>query len=178
MAGKKAHGFIMIFTGNGKGKTTAALGAAFRALGHNFKVVMIQFIKGTWKYGELEAAKKFDNFSIVPMGRGFLNLDAEVPDPVDCALAEEIWDICDEKIMSDEYDIVICDEAIYALSYGVLSVDRVLETLARKPEWVNVILTGRGVPKELVEVADLVTEMREIKHPRQQWIKAQRGIEF
>ena len=178
MAGKKGHGFIMVFTGNGKGKTTAALGAAFRALGHNFKVVMVQFIKGNWKYGELEAAKKFDNFLIVPMGRGFLNLDAEVPDPADCALAEEIWDICDEKIMSDEFDVVICDEVIYALSYGVLPVAKVLETLARKPEWVNVILTGRGAPKELIEVADLVTEMREIKHPRQQWIKAQRGIEF
>lgn len=174
----KRHGLIIINTGNGKGKTTAALGTVFRALGQGFKVAMVQFIKGGWQYGELNAAEKFENFSLEPMGHGFLKLGDAEPDPADCALAEKTWSRCAEKILSGECDLVVCDEVNYALSYGLLPVTMVLETLAKKPSRVHVILTGRDAPKELVEAADLVTEMREIKHPYQKGIKAQRGIEF
>ena len=174
----KRHGLIIINTGNGKGKTTAALGTVFRALGQGFKVAMIQFIKGGWRYGELNAAEKFPNFSLEPMGHGFLKLGDGEPAPEDCALAEKTWAECAAKILSDEYDLVVCDEVNYALSYGLLPVATVLDTLARKPQRLHVILTGRNAPEELLEAADLVTEMREIKHPYQQGIKAQRGIEF
>ncbi len=172
------HGLIIINTGNGKGKTTAALGTAFRALGQGFKVAMVQFIKGGWRYGELNAAEKFENFFIEPMGHGFLKLGDENPDPADCELAERTWRRCAELILSDQYDLVVCDEVNYALSYRLLPVEMVIDTLKRKPPRVHVILTGRDAPAELVELADLVTEMREIKHPFQKGIKAQRGIEF
>lgn len=172
------HGLIIINTGNGKGKTTAALGTVFRALGQGFKVAMVQFIKGGWRYGELNAAEKFDNFFIEPMGHGFLKLGAEEPDPADCELAEKTWRRCAELILSDEYDLVVCDEVNYALSYRLLPVEMVIETLKQKPSRVHVILTGRDAPPELIEIADLVTEMREIKHPFRKGIKAQRGIEF
>jgi cob(I)alamin adenosyltransferase len=174
----KRHGLIIVNTGNGKGKTTAALGTVFRALGQGFKVAMVQFIKGGWRYGELNAAEKFANFSLEPMGHGFLKLGDEKPAREDCELAEKTWARCAEKILSDENDLVVCDEVNYALSYGLLPVEMVLKTLAQKPPRVHVILTGRNAPAELIEVADLVTEMREIKHPYQKGIKAQRGIEF
>ncbi|HIE08143.1 MAG TPA: cob(I)yrinic acid a,c-diamide adenosyltransferase [Desulfarculaceae bacterium] len=174
----KRHGLIIVNTGNGKGKTTAALGTVFRALGQGFKVAMIQFIKGGWRYGELSAAEKFADFSLEPMGHGFIKLGDGDPAPEDCALAEKTWAKCAEKILSDEYDLVVCDEVNYALSYGLLPVAMVLETLSRKPPRLHVILTGRNAPEELIEMADLVTEMREIKHPYQKGIKAQRGIEF
>ncbi len=174
----KRHGLIIVNTGNGKGKTTAALGTVFRALGQGFKVAMIQFIKGGWRYGELSAAEKFADFSLEPMGHGFIKLGDGDPAPEDCALAEKTWAKCAEKILSDEYDLVVCDEVNYALSYGLLPVTMVLKTLSRKPQRLHVILTGRNAPEELIEMADLVTEMREIKHPYQKGIKAQRGIEF
>ncbi|MBN2808130.1 MAG: cob(I)yrinic acid a,c-diamide adenosyltransferase [Deltaproteobacteria bacterium] len=175
---EKRHGLIIVNTGHGKGKTTAALGTVFRALGQGFKVAMIQFIKGGWQYGELAAAKKFENFSLEPMGKGFLKLGDGDPLPEDCALAEKTWALCADRILSEKYDLVVCDEVNYALSYGLLPVSMVLETLARKPSWVHVILTGRDAPEALLAVADLVTEMREIKHPYQKGIMAQRGIEF
>ncbi len=174
----KRHGLIIVNTGNGKGKTTAALGTVFRALGQGFKVAMIQFIKGGWRYGELKAAEKFADFSLEPMGHGFIKLGDGDPAPEDCALAEKTWAKCAEKILSDEYDLVVCDEVNYALSYGLLPVAMVLKTLSRKPQRLHVILTGRNAPEELIEMADMVTEMREIKHPYQKGIKAQRGIEF
>ncbi|HDS16224.1 MAG TPA: cob(I)yrinic acid a,c-diamide adenosyltransferase [Proteobacteria bacterium] len=176
--GDKRHGLIIINTGHGKGKTTAALGTVFRALGQGFKVAMVQFIKGGWRYGELNAAEKFDNFTLEPMGQGFLKLGEGEPAAEDCALAEKTWAHCEQKILSGEYDLVVCDEVNYALSYGILPVNRVLETLARKPPRVHVMLTGRDAPEALIEAADLVTEMREIKHPYRKGIKAQRGIEF
>jgi cob(I)alamin adenosyltransferase len=173
-------GLIIINTGNGKGKTTAALGVAFRALGHGFNVCMVQFIKGSWKYGELEAAKKFDNFTLLPMGKGFVNLGAKEPDKEDVKLAKETLEKGKEAIFSEKYKIVILDEINYALTYKLIHVKQVLEILTDKPNNVHVILTGRGADKfpELINVADLVTEMREIKHPYHRGITAQRGIEF
>jgi cob(I)alamin adenosyltransferase len=173
-------GLIIINTGNGKGKTTAALGLAFRALGHNFKVCMVQFIKGSWKYGELESAKKFENFTLLPMGKGFVNFGAKEPDPKDTELAEETLAKGKDAINSGEYKLVILDEILYALCYNLIKIEDVLEIVKNKPDNVHVVLTGRGLDKfpELIKVADLVTEMKEIKHPYQQGITAQRGIEF
>ncbi len=173
-------GLIIIHTGNGKGKTTAALGVAFRALGHNLKVCMVQFIKGSWKYGELEAAKKFENFTLLPMGKGFVNLGSKEPDPEDIRLAGETLKKGKEALMSGEYAIVIFDEINYALSYNLIKIEDVLTMLKDKPQNVHVILTGRDANKfpELIELSDLVTEMKEIKHPYQQGISAQVGLEF
>lgn len=171
-------GLIIVHTGNGKGKTTAALGLAFRALGNGFKVCMLQFIKGTWKYGELKAAEKFENFEIIPMGKGFVNLGAEKPDPKDVEAAKEAFDKAKEVILSKNYDMVILDEINYAILYKLIDVNDVLDVLKRKPENLHVVLTGRNAHEKIIEIADLVTEMREIKHPYQKGIKAQRGIEF
>ena len=171
-------GLIIVHTGNGKGKTTAALGLAFRALGNGFKVCMVQFIKGTWKYGELEAAKKFENFEILPMGKGFVNLGAKNPDPQDIQAAEEALNKAKEVILSGKYDLVILDEINYAILYRLISPEKVIEILKQKPENIHVVLTGRNAHEKIIEIADLVTEMKEIKHPYQKGIKAQRGIEF
>ncbi len=171
-------GLIIVHTGNGKGKTTAALGLAFRALGNGFKVCMVQFIKGTWKYGELEAAKKFENFEILPMGKGFVNLGAKNPDPQDVQAAGEAFNKAKKIILSGKYDLVILDEINYAILYKLISLEKVIEVLKQKPENVHVVLTGRNAHEKIIEIADLVTEMKEIKHPYQKGIKAQRGIEF
>jgi cob(I)alamin adenosyltransferase len=173
-------GLIIVHTGPGKGKTTAALGTALRAVGQGLKVLMVQFIKGSWHYGELDAAKMLgeDRFRILPMGRGFVKVGAEKPDPEDLRLVEEAWKFADEKIRSGEYDLVILDEINYAISYKMLDAGRVVEALQRKPAAVHVILTGRNAHPTLVECADLVTEMREVKHPYQKGMVAQRGIEY
>ncbi|MGH9354989.1 MAG: cob(I)yrinic acid a,c-diamide adenosyltransferase [Terriglobia bacterium] len=173
-------GLIMVHTGPGKGKTTAALGVAMRAVGQGMKALMVQFIKGSWHYGELDAARMLgeDNFQILPMGRGFVKIGIEKPDPEDVRMVEEAWNFASQKIASGEYDLVILDEINYAISYKMLSPARVAETLRAKPEMVHVILTGRNAHPEIIELADLVTEMREVKHPYQAGIMAQRGIEY
>jgi cob(I)alamin adenosyltransferase len=171
---------IIVHTGPGKGKTTAALGIGFRAFGQGLRVLMVQFIKGSWHYGELDAAQALgkDRFTILPMGRGFVKIGTEKPDPEDVRLVEQAWQFASEKIRSGEYDLVILDEINYAISYKMVDVGRVLETLRQKPEMVHVILTGRNAHPEIVELADLVTEMREVKHPYEKGILAQRGIDY
>jgi cob(I)alamin adenosyltransferase len=173
-------GLIIVHTGPGKGKTTAALGLAMRAVGQGLKVLMVQFIKGSWSYGELEAAKKLgeDYFQILPMGRGFVKVGAEKPDPEDVRLVEEAWQFAKKKIESGEYDLVILDEINYAISYRMLDPALVVEVLKHRPEMLHVVLTGRNAHPSIVEVADLVTEMREVKHPYQKGIIAQKGIEY
>ena len=173
-------GLIIVHTGPGKGKTTAALGTAFRAVGQGLKVLMVQFIKGSWHYGELDAARMLDEerFRILPMGRGFVKVGAEKPDPEDLRLVEEAWQFAGDKIRNGEYDLVILDEINYAISYKMLDPERVVEALKQKPEMVHVILTGRNAHPAIVECADLVTEMREVKHPYQKGMMAQRGIEY
>lgn len=173
-------GLIIIHTGPGKGKTTAALGLALRAVGQGLKALMVQFIKGSWHYGELDAARALgeDRFKILPMGRGFVKVGAEKPDPEDIRLVGQAWDFARNNIRSGEYDLVILDEINYAISYKMLDAERVIETLKQKPEMVHVVLTGRNADPRLVEIADLVTEMREVKHPYQKGIWAQRGIEY
>jgi cob(I)alamin adenosyltransferase len=173
-------GLIIVFTGPGKGKTTAALGTAFRAVGQGLKVLMVQFIKGSWHYGELDACRMLgeDRIRILPMGRGFVKVGVEKPDPEDVRLVEEAWQFASQAILGNEYDLVVLDEINYAISYKMLDPAKVVETLKKKPEMVHVILTGRNAHPSIVELADMVTEMREVKHPYQKGILAQRGIEY
>ncbi|MGH9562845.1 MAG: cob(I)yrinic acid a,c-diamide adenosyltransferase [Terracidiphilus sp.] len=173
------RGLILINTGPGKGKTTAALGTALRAVGCGMKVLMLQFIKGSWHYGELDAVESFgDNFVLKQMGRGFVKIGGAESDPEDIRMVEEAWAEAREAILSGEWDMVILDEINYAISYKMLDPEVVAETLCSKPEMVHVILTGRNAHPLLVELADTVTEMREVKHAYQKGILAQKGIEY
>ncbi len=173
------RGLILINTGPGKGKTTAALGTALRAVGCGMKVLMLQFIKGSWHYGELDAAEAFgENFVLKQMGRGFVKIGGAESDPEDIRMVEEAWAEAREAINSGAWDLVILDEINYAISYKMLDPEVVAETLRAKPEMVHVILTGRNAHPLLVELADTVTEMREVKHAYQKGILAQRGIEY
>src|SRR5271166_3299331 len=129
-------GLLIVYTGPGKGKTTCALGTAFRAVGQGLRVLMVQFIKGSWHYGELDAAKMLGDarFEILPMGRGFVKVGAEKPDPEDIRLVEEAWKFAAAKIKSGDYDLVILDEINYAISYKMLDPEVVVEALRQKPE--------------------------------------------
>jgi cob(I)alamin adenosyltransferase len=172
-------GLILIHTGPGKGKTTAAMGTALRAVGNGMKVLMLQFLKGSWHYGELDAAVSFgQNFVIRQMGRGFVKIGGAETDAEDVRLVEAAWEEARAAIESGEWDMIILDEINYAIGYGMLDPTRVAETLRGKPEMVHVILTGRNAHPLLVELADTVTEMREVKHAYQKGILAQRGIEY
>jgi cob(I)alamin adenosyltransferase len=173
------RGLIIVNTGPGKGKTTAAMGTALRAVGNGMRVLMLQFIKGSWHYGELDAVKAFgDKFIMKQMGRGFVKVGAEKPDAEDVRLVEEAWGEADRAIHSGEWDLIVLDEINYAISYGMLDPAKVVESLKKKPEMVHVILTGRNAHASIVELADTVTEMRELKHAYQKGILAQRGIEY
>jgi len=178
MEKEKRKGLIIVHTGNGKGKTTAAMGLALRAIGYNFKILMIQFIKGTWHYGELEAVKKlYPYFEIAPMGKGFVRFGKGSNTEHKLAVIEA-WDFFKEKMRSDEFDMIILDEINYVLDYNFLTIEEVLKTLKSKPDGLHLILTGRNAHPRVIEIADLVTEMKEIKHPFREGIKAQKGIEF
>jgi len=173
------RGLIIVNTGPGKGKTTAAMGTALRAVGNGMKVLMLQFLKGSWHYGELDAVKAFgDNFVMKQMGRGFVKVGGAETDPEDVRLVEEAWAFATRAIMSGEHEMVILDEINYATSYRMLDPEKVVETLRQKPEMVHVVLTGRNAHPSIVEIADTVTEMREVKHAYQKGIEAQRGIEY
>lgn len=175
----KKKGLIMVLTGDGKGKTTSALGMALRALGHGFKVIMIQFIKGSMRYGELHSvAGLTPAFEIIPLGRGFVHVDPHNPAAEDVDAAREALRVSAEKIQSDSYFMVILDEINNAIDYGLLDVQDVLAMLTSKPPEVNVILTGRGAHPEILSRADLITEMKEIRHHYQQGEKSRKGIEF
>jgi cob(I)alamin adenosyltransferase len=173
------RGLVLINTGPGKGKTTAAMGTALRAVGNGMRVLMLQFLKGSWHYGELDAVRAFGpNFVMKQMGRGFVKVGAAETDPEDVRLVEAAWTEAREAMHSGEWDMVVLDEINYAISYGMLDPAKVAETLRNRPEMVHVILTGRNAHPSLVELADTVTEMREVKHAYQKGIQAQRGIEY
>jgi len=171
-------GLILLYTGNGKGKTTAALGQALRAAGHGFRIVVIQFIKSLKNTGEIKAAKKIlaDHLEIHPMGTGF-TWDAKDHEELRRA-AEKGWELAREKITSGKYSMVILDELTYALNFNLLDQDEVLDCLARKPEKLHIVITGRDAGTRLIELADLVTEMKEIKHPYRSGVTAVKGIEY
>ena len=173
------RGLIIVNTGPGKGKTTAAMGTALRAVGNGLKVLMLQFLKGSWHYGELDAVKGFgDNFVMKQMGRGFVKVGGAETDPEDVKMVEQAWAEAREAILSGRWDLVVLDEINYAIGYGMLDPAKVVEVLKQKPEMVHVILTGRNAHPSIVEIADTVTEMREVKHAYQKGIQAQRGIEY
>jgi len=172
----KTKGRIIIHTGDGKGKTTAALGTVFRALGHGQKVCVIQFIKGQGKYGERILAEKLENLDWHICGKGFVFKKENVEE--DRKIAEEGFRLAAEIIASDRYDLVVLDELTYLPAFDFLAAEKIVETLRTKPERLNIIVTGRKAPPELVEIADTVSEVRVVKHAYQQGIKAQKGIEF
>ena len=173
-------GLVIVYTGNGKGKTTAALGMALRAVGYEHKVCMLQFIKGSWHYGEMDSSKKLEpNFELIPVGKGFVGiLDDNSPREEHEKYAAEAVKICREKIFSGKYDIVILDEVNYAINLDLIDVQDIIKIIKEKPFELDLVLTGRNVREEIVELADLVTEMKEIKHPFKSGIKAKKGIDF
>jgi cob(I)alamin adenosyltransferase len=173
------RGLIIVNTGPGKGKTTAAMGTALRAVGNGMKVLMLQFLKGSWHYGELDAVKAFgDNFVMKQMGRGFVKVGGAETDPEDIRLVEQAWAEARAAILSANWDLVILDEINYAISYGMLDPAQVVDTLKHKPEQVHVILTGRNAHPTIIELADTVTEMKQVKHAYEKGVMAQRGIEY
>jgi cob(I)alamin adenosyltransferase len=179
LADKSAEkGLIIVNTGNGKGKTTAALGMVMRSLGHGYKVAIVQFIKGAWEPAEKAVLEKWeDQLKFHAMGEGFTWETQDRERDIEKATAA--WSQGLEYILNPEYRLVLLDEVNIALKLGYLDVNTVIQGLAQKPDDSHVILTGRGAPQELIAIADLVTEMSLIKHPfREQGIKAQPGIEF
>lgn len=172
-----SKGLLIVFTGEGKGKTTAALGMALRAAGHGMRTLILQFIKGSWTSGERNALERLEQITIETLGSGFTwkkeNLDE------DRVLARRGWNRAAEEIRGGKYDTIVLDEINCVLSYGLLPLSEVLETVENRPAHLHLVLTGRGAPEELVRRADLVTEMRQIKHPyHDRGVKAQKGIEF
>jgi cob(I)alamin adenosyltransferase len=173
---KKRKPLVILYTGNGKGKTTAALGMLLRAWGRGMKVCMLSFIKEeTANFGEERAARKLD-IELIPLGGGFTWLSKDIER--DKALARRCWDLCKEKITSGLYDIVVLDEITYPITYGWLDLDEVIETLRDRPPNQHIVLTGRDADEKLIAFADLVTEMREVKHPFTSGTKAQPGVDF
>lgn len=171
------NGLLMVNTGKGKGKTTAALGLAFRALGHNFPVCIIQFIKGSWHYGELTSAERFkDLLDFFVVGEGF-TWESTDPD-IDRKAAQAGWLLAKERIADKKYRLIILDEFTYVIKFGYLAEEEVLDTLRNRPASLNLLITGRDASPALLELADLVTEMRMVKHPYQSGVKAQAGVEY
>jgi cob(I)alamin adenosyltransferase len=173
-------GLTIVYTGKGKGKTTAALGLALRATGYDKRICMIQFIKGSWHYGEMDSTKRLEpGFEMVAVGKGFVGIiDDKSPKEDHEKVAKEAIRISNDKIQSGKYDIVILDEINYAVNLNLISVDDVLKLIKSKPDDIDLVLTGNYAKEEVIEIADLVTEMKEIKHPFQKGIKAKKGIDF
>jgi len=172
-----SQGMIQVYTGDGKGKTTAAVGLACRAVGHGYKVLIIQFIKGNIEYGELETARRLaPHLTIRPMGRG-CRISRGSPDPEDVKLCHEAMLYAQRAIASGEYDIVVLDEINVAVDLGLLKKEEVLRLLDERPSHVELILTGRHAAQEIIERADLVTEMKEIKHYYRKGVESRTGIE-
>ena len=171
-------GLIIVNTGNGKGKTTAALGLAIRAWGQGLKVLILQFIKGSWKYRELAAISKMDdNIVIMPLGEGFTNKNLEEKEKHKFVAIEALT-TAEKEVKSKKWDMIILDEINYALKYDLLELNSVLKLLDEKDSSLHLVLTGRDAKEEIISRADMVTEMKELKHHYKNGIKAQKGIEF
>jgi cob(I)alamin adenosyltransferase len=174
---KFERGLIQVYTGNGKGKTSAAFGLALRAVGRGLRVFMIQFIKGGFDYGELYVVDKLPNLTLKAFGQGKF-VTEKPPGKEDIALAGQALALAEETIKGGRYDVVILDEVNVALSLKLISLEKVLRLIKEKPKHVELVLTGRDAPEEIIEAADLVTEMREIKHPYKKGLPARKGIEY
>jgi cob(I)alamin adenosyltransferase len=173
--GKK--GLLIIYTGRGKGKTTAALGLSLRALGHGHRVCFIQFIKGSWKYGERDAAARFsDLLDFHVMGRGFTWKSDDLRK--DAQAARQGWELAQKVLAEGRHRLVVLDELTYLIRYKMLTEEEVLAVLNRRSPATHVVVTGRNAGDGLIQAADLVTELQEIKHPYTSGVKAQQGIEF
>lgn len=170
-------GYIQVYTGNGKGKTTASLGLAVRAAGHGLRTVIIQFMKGWIDYGELRGVEKLSPFVELHQAGRDAFVNRENPDPEDIRLARKGWELAKETIREGKADIVVLDEINCAVDFGLLPVFEVMEMLGSKPDGMEIVLTGRGAPQEFIEVADLVTEMREVKHYYAKGLDARIGVE-
>ena len=176
----KKDGLIIVYTGKGKGKTTAALGMALRAVGHDYRICMIQFIKGSWHYGEMTSSKRLEpEFELTAIGRGFVGIiDDKSPLEEHKKIAQEALRLSKEKMESRRYDIIILDEINYAINLGLVNLEDVLDIIKIKPSNLNLVLTGNYAKQEIIDAADLVTEMKEIKHPFKSGIKAKKGIDY
>lgn len=174
---KLEEGLIHVYTGNGKGKTSAAFGLALRAMGRGLKVYVIQFIKGGFDYGELYIVDKLPGLILKAFGRGRF-VTEKPPNKKDVRLAGEALALAEKIVKSGEYDIVILDEINVALNLKLVNLNEVLELIKNKPKHVELILTGRYAPKEIIEAADYITEMKEVKHPFNKGYQARKGIEY
>jgi cob(I)alamin adenosyltransferase len=171
------RGLLIVHTGKGKGKSTAAFGMVFRAIGHGFRVGVVQFVKGAWGTGERDVLENFPELvTIKAMGEGFTWDTADRQR--DIAAARAAWEVAKQMIADPQYKMVLLDELNIVLRYDYLPLEEVLEVLRNKPRDLHVIVTGRNAKDELIEIADLVTEMTEIKHPFRSGVKAQAGVEF
>jgi cob(I)alamin adenosyltransferase len=173
---KESRGLILLYTGNGKGKTTAAIGTVFRALGHGMRVGVIQFIKGKWRTGERKLGEQTPNLTWLTMGRGFTWESEDLAR--DREMAISAWQTARGWLQGGDFDLVVLDEITYAANYGFVSAGEIVTALGSRRQGLHVILTGRAAPAELVAAADLVTEMRAVKHPYREGVIAQKGIEF
>jgi cob(I)alamin adenosyltransferase len=174
---KLEKGQVQVYTGNGKGKTSAAFGLALRAIGRGLKVYIIQFIKGGFDYGEIYIVDKLPNLTLKAFGRGKFVM-TKPPEKEDVRLAEEALKLAEKVVKSGKYDVVVLDEINVALSLKLINLKHVLELIECRPKHVELVLTGRGAPTEIVEMADLVTEMKEVKHPYKRGVQARKGVEY
>jgi cob(I)alamin adenosyltransferase len=175
------QGLTLIFTGDGKGKTTAAIGLTVRAAGNKMRVFFLQFIKGQWKTGEREVLRNLPGVDLEVTGRGFTIESLRNPNiPMEdhAAAAAHGWQVAQQIVRQGEYDLVVLDEVLGAVTAGLIPLDELVDLVRTKPQPLHLVLTGRGAPPALVEAADLVSEIHPIKHPFEKGIKAQRGIEF
>jgi cob(I)alamin adenosyltransferase len=172
----EGKGIVMLFTGDGKGKTTAAVGAAVRAAGHGATVLIIQFMKGRL-YGELAAVEKIDNLTIEQHGRDEF-VDPKDPEKIDIELAEKGWARALEAAASDPPSLLVLDEINVAVSFGLIPLEAVVKFVQDRPDGMDLILTGRYAARELIEIADTVTEMKEIKHHYNAGVQMRKGIEY
>src|SRR3989338_5263831 len=177
---KRGKGLVIVNTGNGKGKTTAALGIALRAAGYGLKVLIFQFVKGSWLYGELESLKKLSpQIEIIRAVEGFVGIvDDKLPRAVHEKAAQTALENVSQRVTSGVYDVVILDEILGAIAGNLLKAEEVVMMIKGKPDYLDLVLTGRNAPQEIIDLADTVTEMVEIKHPFQKGIYAKRGIDY
>ena len=173
---RSSTGLVIVNTGNGKGKTTSAIGQAVRAAGSGLNVCFIQFIKGKWLTGEAALLKKLDLVEFHTMGTGFTWLNEDKTEITE--KGQEAWELAEQKVLSGAFDMVVLDELTYLISYQIIPEESLLNLIQKRPAGLHLVITGRDASSGLLAAADLVTEMKEIKHPYKEGIKAQKGIEY